>query len=96
MRKRGATTIAEQRAACGSEAKPLQVLPLTLEIVERVWLERVTRPEKPIERLARAKAEQPAQLGPAQTAELVFLERQHFENATSLAVPSRRARSSGM
>jgi len=56
------------------------------------------RLEKFIELHARAEAEQPAQFGLGQVAELEFFEGQRFERAAlDLAtVPRRRARSSGM
>jgi hypothetical protein len=71
----------DQRHA-GSEAEPLQVAAVALQIVCRVCAEDAVPGQKLIELGAGGEAKQPAQLDPAEMSLPEFVERQRFEHAT--------------
>jgi hypothetical protein len=64
-----------------SEAEPLQVAAVALEILRRVGTENSVRGHKFIELAARGEAEQLTQLGPAEMPLPEFVEGQRFEYA---------------
>src|SRR5712671_7476298 len=65
----------------GSEAEPLQVVAVAFQIVCRICAEDAMPGQKFIELGARGKAEQSAQLGPAEMSLPKFIERKRLEHA---------------
>ncbi len=73
--------IGEDQRHTGSEAEPLQVAAVALQIVCRVCAEDAVPGQKLIELSAGSETKQPAQFAPAEMPLPEFVERQRFEHA---------------
>ena len=73
--------IGDDQRHAGSEAEPLQVSAVALQIVRRVCAENAVPGQKLIELGAGGKTKQPAQFGPAEMPLPEIVERQRFEHA---------------
>jgi hypothetical protein len=74
-----------------SEAEPLQVAAVALQILRRVGAENSVRGQKFIELAARGEAEQLTQFGPAEMPLPELIERQRFEYAALDLAPGAKA-----
>ena len=85
--------IGDDQRHAGSQAEPLQVAAIALQIVCRVCAEDAVPGQKLIELGASGETKQPAQFDPAETPLPEFVERQRFARGVR---PRRRCRAAGL